>query len=214
MKKLWIALVLGLLVDTAVNAQAHQKGDIYLSAGVSLGAYATTWEAELVVFNIPFKVTDSDGAASVTYPINFQYGITERFSLGAYIEPGQYLDSTDSETNSIVAFGISPRFHVVNGGKVNWFVNADLGATVLTWKTSETGDLITKGYNAFHWRLGTGMNWFFSNSVGLFVSGTFGSHNFTLNRWEQGGQDQTPANYTEKLKAAGGQFNIGLALRL
>ena len=67
--------------------------------------------------------TETDGAATVTVPIEFGVGLSKAISLGLYLEPGRYLDSSATESNGMVMLGLQPRFYLVNRDAFAWLAS-------------------------------------------------------------------------------------------
>ena len=96
-----IALSSLLLMSQNTQAQAFQKGNINFDLGLGIGAYGTRVTIE--VAGVEFS--DTDGASSTVIPISFEYGITDKFGLGAQIGFSNYFIDQDSNefTESVKA---------------------------------------------------------------------------------------------------------------
>ena len=199
-----VASVIGL----AAQAQSHTKGTVQICLGASLGVHATHYEQSYTLFGLKFSDSDDDGAATSTFPIEFHYGLADRFSLGLYIEPGRYLDSADSNPNSVIAFGLTPRFYILNKDRFNWTGILDIGAGGLQ---IEDKDQTVKDYYAgMHFRLGTGVSFYFGDHFGLQLFCKYAAYSL---KWRDRDPDIGLGDFEAKLTTSGFHFGGGLTVK-
>ena len=86
------------------TAQFNQKGTVHLSIGIAGGAHNTQTKQTLHIFGVDLSKTTDSHAATVTFPIQVGVGLADFFSMGAFLEPGSYLDSSVTHSNSIVLY--------------------------------------------------------------------------------------------------------------
>lgn len=118
------------LLSTA-SAQVNAKGTLQFGLGLSPGVHATHFSNEVTFGGLTQKEDHRDGAVTVTWPIEAQYGLADRFSLGLCLEPGSYLDSAGTHPNKLLLLSLSPRYYLVNKDRFALYLNADLGLSFL-----------------------------------------------------------------------------------
>lgn len=210
-----LCALLALLSWSTASAQVNGKGVLQFGLGVSLGAHATHFTNEIAYAGLYTKDDDRDGAVTVTVPIDAQYGLSDRFSIGLCIEPGSYLDSAGTHPNQLFLLSLSPRYYAVNKEHFALFFNADFGFSHL-----RIGDVVegTKRYDddyaGGHFRLGTQAQWYFGNTFGINVGLKYAANSF---KWK----DRDPhdpvfdvVHYSAKLKTSGVQFQVGLQVKI
>jgi hypothetical protein len=200
-----------LLAPFVSDAQAHEKGVIQIGVGASMGVHATHYEDSykysLLGQTVEVTHENDDGAATTTYPIDLQYGLADRFSLGLYVEPGSYIDSADNNPNSILLIGLSPRYYIVNNDHFYWYACLDLGAGAL--RISDKDETYTDTYAGGHFRLGSGVAWFFGDVFGVNLFAKYGAYAL---KWRDREPDPNVDNFEATLKTSG--FHIGLGLQV
>ena len=203
-------------VIASAEAQVNDKGKFQIGLGASLGLYATQFENS-VTYPIlgTFIEKKDDGAATVSYPIDLQIGLSKPISLGLYVEPGSYLDSNDTHTNSFLVIGISPRFYAVNKDHFAWFFHLDVGLSALRINDVENGgQRYTDSYAGGHFRLGTQVQYYFGNTFGLNFGVQYSGHNMPWRDRDPEDPNLKNANYSATLKASGVQLQLGLQVKL
>lgn len=151
-----LVLSTALSIASSGLGQANGKGTFQLGLGASLGVFRTEFENS-VVYLIVGRVSNSseDGAATVSYPLDLQAGLSDRFSLGLCVEPGQYIDSAGTHPNGFFILSIEPRFYVLNKEHFAIHLNADLGISALRIRTGEgTSAEFDDSYAGGHFRFG------------------------------------------------------------
>jgi hypothetical protein len=192
-------------------SQVNGKGVVQVGLGAGFGAHATFFESEVRYGNLAYKHSDHDGAVTVTFPIEIQYGFADRFSLGLCVEPGHYLDSAGTHPNALFLMAISPRYYAVNKDRLALFFDLDLGLNYLRIADVQSGvKRYEDRYSGGYLRPGATLQWYFSDAVGL----NFGL-NFTANRFNWLDRDPDDpllgfADYSATLKTSGVIFQMGL----
>lgn len=202
-----VALVVFGTADLA--AQVNDKGTFHASIGIAAGGHATTYETTI----LGFVNTENDGAATVTYPIELGYGLGKRFSLGLYIEPGVYLDSSASESNGLVLIGIQPRFYIVNGNRFAWMASLQLGAAALRYDVDELGSKTEAKYRGTNLGLSTGVGFYFTDNIGLNLQVRYVGTAMPLRSWSLNGVDFDPDLIDAKLSTRGAAVQASLAFK-
>lgn len=203
------------LLSTLLSAQYNDKGRVHLSIGGSLGAYATEYDRTAKFPGLPpQRQISTGGAATITYPIEVQYGIARAFSLGLYGEFGRYVDSVETKENNIATLGLVPRFYLVNSDHFAWMVGLHLGTT---WLKIDDVDGIGSPQSKFsgsHFGASTGVGFLFGETVGLQLQFRYFGHQLLLRELELAGSVLDPNLYDADLKARGVDVKLALHFRL
>lgn len=207
-------LLLVMAFAAPAAAQVNGKGTFQASLGLSAGFHATEYTSSLTVFGIPFAVRNLDRAATVSFPLDLQFGIAQRFSLGLALEPGQYIDSAGTRPNGFFAGSISPRYYLVNGEHFGLHLNADVGFSVLRIGEVQSGNKVYDDvYAGSHFRLGLQAQYFFGKAIGMHFGVKYAAHNM---RWrDRDPEDPLLSNsgFEATLRTYGSQFQLGLQAR-
>lgn len=210
-----ILLLAALGAASVTDAQVNDKGRFQIGVAPGLGVFKTDFEFS-ATYPIIGRVSKSsaDDAATVSFPIDLQAGVSKRFSLGVCIEPGRYIDSAGTHPNSFFIFSLEPRYYVVNGEHFAVHLNADLGFGALRISDVRSG---TKKYDdtyaGAHFRFGAQAQYFFGSTFGLNFGLKFASHSL---KWRDRDPEDTTLNsldYAATLKASGVQFQLGAQVR-
>lgn len=208
-------LIAALSIASTSHGQVNGKGEFQIGLGASLGGFKTEFTNS---FGIPggSRVSNSseDDAATVSYPLDLQVGLSDRFSLGICLELGQYIDSADTHPNGFFILSIEPRFYVVNKERFAVHINADLGLSALTIRSGEgTAAEFDDSYAGGHFRFGAQAQYYFGNTFGLNFGFKLASHSM---KW----RDRDPENtvlesidYEATLKTRGMQFQLGAQVK-
>jgi len=199
----------------SASAQVNAKGVLQFGLGASLGVHATHFTNEVSYAGSSKQEDHRDGAVTVTVPIEAQYGLADRFSIGLCFEPGSYLDSAGTHPNKLFLISLSPRYYMVNKDRFALYFNADLGLSYL-----RIGDVVngTNRYNdrygGEHFRIGATSQFFFGSVFGMNVGLKYAANNL---RW----RDRDPqdpilglVDYSAKLKTSGVQLQLGLQVKI
>lgn len=211
-----VILLLAALGEASVSqAQVNAKGVFQLGLGTSLGVHATdfTYSATYPILGRLSK-SSADNAATVSFPIDAQVGLSDRFSLGLCLEPGRYIDSAGTHPNTFLILSVEPRFYVLNKEHFAVHVNADLGLSALRISDVQSG---TKKYDdsyaGGHFRFGAQAQYYFGKTFGLNFGVKFAAHNL---KWRDRDPEDTVLNsldYAATLKTSGVQFQLGAQVK-
>lgn len=212
-KLLLLSAILGAACTTA---QFNDAGRFHASIGGAFGVHATKYyqEQRFVILGTEFKfdTTTTDGAATLTVPIELDFGLAKFMSLGLYIEPGSYLDSSRAESNTVMMGGIQPKFYLLNTDRFALIAALQLGASGLRIIRSEDGYESDARYFGFQWGLGTGMAVGFGDHVGLRFMARYVSTSMPLRAWEEN-PDTVFGDYEAKLTTGGFVVQLSLCFR-
>ncbi len=152
---------------TTAIAQYAQKGMVHVSVGTAIGAHGTEQEGRYRVLGLTWTETHTDGAATVTFPLQVSYGVRDRFSLGLMMEPGSYVPDTAStdQQNSLFNMAIEPRFYIVNADRLAWHASIHLGGAAL--RITDKDPEVDARYAGGAFGLGTGLAIGLGSSFGL-----------------------------------------------
>ena len=138
-------VILLLLTNNIINAQAFQKGSVNIDFGIGFGLYATsqtsTYQIEADVFGVHYSdksIHDTtDGAASTIIPLSIEYGLSNKFGVGLDITYNSYFinDSDRVYLKSVKAFDFGPKFsyHPLNSDFYDLVIGLGVGFTNITW---------------------------------------------------------------------------------
>ncbi|MBL7952321.1 MAG: outer membrane beta-barrel protein [Flavobacteriales bacterium] len=203
------SLAVSIGIMSSLNAQVNEKGAVHLAAGIAVGGHATRYEQSF----LGVVQTTNDGAATTTLPIEFGYGLGGRFSLGLLLEPGLYLDSVESESNTLTTFAIQPRFYLVNGDRFTWMASMQLGSTRLKYDVSEPGNVSSAVYRGAHFGLSSGVGFYFTDRIGLNVQLRYMATTMPLRDWSWNGTSLDPDLIDAKLSTSGLAVQASLAFK-
>lgn len=209
--RLFLLSVLFVACHGGALAQVNAKGTLQVGLGAAFGAHATHTTSELRYGNFALTHSDNGGAVTVTFPIEVQVGLANRFSLGACLEPGRYLDSAGTHPNALFLMAIAPRFYAVNKDHFALFFGLGLGLNYLRIADVRSGNQrFVDRYAGGYLRPGVGLLWYFGKVVGLNVG-----LDYTANTFKWKGRDPNDPTfglvaYSASLKTSGVVFKIGL----
>ena len=210
-----IVLLAALSLSATGFGQVNAKGTFQLGLGASLGVFNTKFENS---FALPgtARVSNSseDGAATISYPLDLQGGLSDRFSLGLCLEPGQYIDSAGTHPNGFFILSIEPRFYVLNKEHFAIHLNADLGISALRIRTGEgTSAEFDDSYAGGHFRFGAQAQYYFGNTFGLNFGFKLASHSLKWRDRDPGNSLLDQIDYEAELKTSGVQFQLGAQVK-
>ncbi len=158
--KLLISTLLVIFFSFAAYAQALQKGNIDVHAGVGFGIY-----------NFTIKSFETENADAVPGLINLgaSYRISDAFSLGLDYERNGFV--TDADSNEQVVsqnFGITAGYSLVNSDKNVLTPFFQIGATRLKFENFDNQDYVTA--SGLQLQFGLAWNHYFGERFGLFIN--------------------------------------------
>lgn len=198
-------------------AQFNDAGRLHVGVGGAFGAHATShnlkYHFTFLGTNFTYDSTTTDGAVTATLPVEVDYGIARFMSVGLYLQPGSYLDSSATESNSVILAGIQPKFYVLNKDRFAILAALQLGFSRLHFvRDAELGEIEDSRYSGFQWGLGTGMSVGFGDHFGMNVMLRYVSTNMPLREYTINGP--TLAEDIEaRLRTGGVLFQVGFAAR-
>ena len=216
-KLLFLAAV---LASTAASAQFNDAGRFHASLGGAAGFHATTYyqKRSYTFFGQTINVdtTTRDGAVSLTLPIELDFGLVKFMSLGLYIEPGSYLDSSATESNSIVLAGIQPKFYLLNKDRFALLTALQLGAAALHIVRDEDGKVNDSDarYLGLHWGLGLGLAVGFGRHFGMRFMTRYVGTSMPLRAAEVNGSSVDLDDFEAKLSTGGVLIQLSLCARV
>ncbi len=217
MKKLILLSVNIFLLGFSGITQSNQFGTLNLSAGTGLGVYATTSEFNATYGSFTFTDKDTSGAVTTYFNFSADFGIMKLLSAGVYFQAGKYLQEEESgitKNNNFLVFGIMPKIYLINKDKFN--LNIGLGLGIQNLRTSEQNNNNNSKseakYSGGNVHLRLGMNYYFTQGIGLFFHTGYDANNLDLKElsFTSGNNTNTPSNLSGNLKANGLQMAIGL----
>jgi len=158
------------------------------------------------------KTTDSH-AATVTFPIQVGVGLADFFSLGAFLEPGSYLDSSVTHSNSIVLYGVEPRFYLVNKEHFAWLAGLQLGGSTLHITGSQGRDKTDARYSGSAFGLSTGVVFQFTDLIGLQLHLRYMAANMPLRQYSVNGNSVSQKDFDAVLHTNGVALQASLGFR-
>ncbi|MBK8226484.1 MAG: hypothetical protein IPK70_04850 [Flavobacteriales bacterium] len=213
-------LILSFLVCSIGSyAQFNEAGRFHASIGGAVGFHATKYYQKFTFnfFGTPVSVdtTTTDGAATYTLPIELDFGLAKFMSLGLYLEPGAYLDSSATESNNLMMAGIQPRFYLLNKDRFALLASLQLGVSALNIVRDEAGTINDSDsrYLGFQWGLGTGMAVGFGNHLGMRFMLRYVSTSMPLRAAEQNGSSIDLDNFEAKLTTGGVLLQLSFCVR-
>lgn len=202
-----------LFLFTSASAQFNDKGTVHLAVGVAGGAHGTEYKTTIHIFGGNYSDTETDGAATITVPIELDFGISKKFSLGLYLEPGSYLDSSATESNTMALVGLQPRFYFINGDRFAWMGSLQLGAAGLKIERDEAFTESSATYAGGNFGLGTGVVFQFTDLIGLQLHMRYMTTNMKLRDYTLNGNDVDLDDYEAVLRTRGVAFQMSLGFR-
>ena len=212
-----MALSLGAL-PTWLVAQYNSKGTFHASIGTAIGAHGIAYDETIKLneFGLPFEYSQSStgGAATTTVPIELGVGLGRVFSLGVFVEPGAYVDSSGSNaSNAIVLVGLQPRFYLVNRDRFAWMASLQVGASGLRIQRKIDDVAEDAGFSGGIFGLGTGVGVKLADVVGLQFHLRYLGSVMDLRARELDGIS-TMDIYTSRIGSAGVLAQLGLAFHI
>ncbi|MCB0795690.1 MAG: hypothetical protein KDB88_13225 [Flavobacteriales bacterium] len=194
--------------------QGNEAGTFHVGLGFGVGGHATQFENTLTLLGV--SQTSSDDGAAITYavPIQVQVGVARPISLGIYVEPGAYLDSSATRSNGFMIAGLGLRAYIVNKERFFWMGLLDGGLNNLVIKDRDgSNNEVRDTYLGGHFRVGTGIAFYFGDRVGLQFAARYARYNLPLRSRELNGEEFDLSVYDARLTTSGLQFDMGLALK-
>lgn len=209
-----LAAIALLLVAPCVLAQYNAKGRFHASIGMSIGAHGTEVENRYTLLGFTVSDKQTDGAATVTVPIELDYALGQRFTLGLLIEPGRYVPDTadGNQSNGLAIVAIQPRYYLINGDRLAWTASLQLGAAALRIQDDTPGAVVDARFSGSAFGIGTGLRFGLGDHVGLGFDLRYLGTNMELRAAEVNGTSVTDS-YAATLRTGGVLAQLSLAFR-
>ena len=204
-----------LALPLVVSAQVNDKGTFHMALGISGGGHGTQYIQTLTIpgISLPIRTEANDGAATFLVPIDVQYGLAKPVSLGLFVEPGSYLDSSATRSNSLVIYGFQPRAYIINPDRFTWMGSLQIGSASLKIDDNDQGVSELATYKGPFFGLSSGVGFYFGEHFGLQLHARYMSTAFTLKEFEQNGTSVDLSNFEAELNTTGFALQASLALR-
>lgn len=215
-----LSIIACLLISYSSYSQSNQFGTLNLSVGGGLGIYATNSEFTATYGSL--TITDRDTSAAGTSYFNFaaDFGIIKLLSAGIYVQAGKYLQAQEdgvTKDNNFAKIGIMPKLYIINKDKFNLYTGLGFGVSTLnTSEKNNNNTLKTEAkYNGGNFHLRLGMNYYFTNVIGLSFHAGYDANSFKLKELTQttGSVSNTPNNLTGNLNANGAEMALSLNIK-
>ncbi|MCZ2277967.1 MAG: porin family protein [Bacteroidia bacterium] len=215
-----LLLTLFLIYSLPVLAQ---KGEVQLRAGLGAAVYSTESEVSFsfTLAGLPFSIVqkEEDNAVAVHIPLEFRYGLSNRWNLGLDFKFGSYLydpDSAAGKSNAFMAIGPQLEYNLVNKESFRWYLGLGFNYAIL--KLEDNMDEVppmryNRNYSGSGVRINTGIIWFFTTPLGLHFNAAFDSHDFQLNEYRINDDKISLDNLKGSLYIIGADIFAGLVLR-
>lgn len=196
MRKIIYLIVLAAFIQfNNVKAQAFEKGSKVLSIGMGIGGYGTrqtsTTNLSFTVSGFPYSTSQisdtTDGAASFMIPVSFEYGISNKFGIGADLTLVRYfIAEEDRDVIEKVGggdFGLKVNYHLLNSDKNDLFIGLGLGVSSINWtykvNPAKLNFLESAKGSGGYFSLGIADRIYFSEKIGLLLYFDYRTYKFS-----------------------------------
>ena len=202
-------LVTALMLSSYTGfSQSFEKGNKIIDAGIKISIYK---------INNPDdddNNDDSDGAASYTIPIGFEYAINNRLGLGAEVGICNYFTGEDTITGAIAEansldFLLKGNFHWVRGGRVDLYSGLGLGISSFKYQSNDSKDSKFNSNGTYVQVSLLNARFYVSKAIGLNLHFGIPYMNFSNGRIK----DNLGCDYSFELIFAGVGIGTGISVR-
>ncbi len=171
-----ILIVLLFFACNFIFSQSLQKGNFDIDAGIGLGLYSVT-------SNDISEASENSMALKILFPININYFIFDKFSVGLTMQYNSFALNRDSTSNYARTsnFGINSKILLLNNPDDIIFLDLCIGYSEFIWRNRKK----IEGLNGFgyFYNIGFGFNHYFNNSLGFYfhVANTVYQYNMLYN---------------------------------
>ncbi len=189
-------------------AQSFEKGNKIFDAGIKVSIYKISNPDD------DDGNDDSDGAASYTIPIAFEYALSNRIGLGAEIGICNYFTGEDTITGAIAEANsfdmlFKGNFHWVRGGRVDLYSGLGIGFSSFKYESNDSKESKFNSVGPYvHLNL-FNARFYVSKAFALNLHFGIPYMNFSNGRIE----DNLGSDYAYELKFAGVDIGTGLTFR-
>ena len=218
MKKitLTVAALLIFIGISSAQDKAFKKGDITANLGVGWAIYGTKLHSEATYGTTKVVDDTTDGAASVIYPLQGEYGVTNWLGIGARFALSNYFEETDSIT------GIKPKvrgidadlvlnFHLVKSKRFDMPVQLLFGYSNFKINFNDPSHQIGKD-NGLNYGIMLVPRIYFGDHVGMFFNLGYMGYSYPSIHFSNDTDSDLNDNNAWLFKLKGNGFNIGLGL--
>ncbi|MFZ1687628.1 MAG: hypothetical protein WAU70_09415 [Flavobacteriales bacterium] len=195
-------------------AQSNEGGTFHIGLGWSLGIHSTHYEQQYTIAGYTTNNDDDGAAITRSFLIDLQIGVAKPMSIGIYVEPGNYLDSSATRKNRFIIAGIAPRIYIINKDRFNWMAGPEVGVSALQIEDAEYfGKTYTDSYLGIHVRIATGVAFYFGDHFGIQTQVKYAIHSMP---WRDRDPESTlldDANFDATLSTSGVQFQLGATVK-
>lgn len=195
-------------------AEAQSEKEFQIRVGMGFAGYGTETKTTVNTPFGDFSNTETDGAVTFHFPMEFRYGFNKKFNVGADFKIGSYLyepDSGDGKSNAFIAIGPAVEYAIVSKERFRWYAGLGINYCSLVLQETEeyTNDEYIWTYGGAGFKLNSGVMVIFGEHFGLNFNMGWDSHNFKLKNYELNGKDVSLDNFEAELKVRGLDFGIG-----
>jgi hypothetical protein len=212
MRTILVSIVLLWFAAFRLSAQAFQKNDIVLNAGVGLGLYYT--HSEYVNTSTGTHTNEEGKAISFIIPITAEYAISNKWGTGLQMAPAFYAnDSTNKKTSSF-SLGLFGAYHFFTRDRIELYGRLGFGfASLLHREQKPEGE--------YSWRLGGayikpsfGLRTYISTHFGLFADLAWSVYGFSASEYKTpNGTIHLAEEDKLRLNAGGVELSTGVAFK-
>jgi len=189
MKKITLNLILFMLLVSTAQSQSFEKGNFNIDLGIGIGVYATHQKNTQTVvaggLTQTQKSDTTDGAASFIVPISFEYGISNKFGIGADLTFSNYFIAEEDKPNlkSVKGFdfGLKFNYHIISSKRNDLFVGFGFGISSLSWNAQPQPNQIIDGYSGVgsYWNICISDRIFFMDNIGIIFNMSYRGYSYT-----------------------------------
>lgn len=204
-----VAFILTLLgTYCSLKAQCFEKKDKIISTGIKLGIYNS-----MSNYADNSQPDDHGRAASLMYPITFEYAVNNKIGAGVDFVYNNYITTTDSSSgNTPSAFGLDFQaagyFHFVNTDHTDLYAKLGIGYSNFIYQVN---DSLKSQYKAggLGWKFQLGSRFYVGKHLGLMFNVGYASYAFN------NGTVSNNDGYNKKMSFIlnGTNWGLGLSVR-
>lgn len=232
MKKITLTIAAITVLLTAAKAQdkAFEKGNMTVDLGIGFGIYGTKIHTENTTNVISWNGTQfvstptrvkkdtTDGAASVIYPLKFEYGVTNWLGIGARFAFADYFEETDSITHikpkvTGIDAGVIANFHLVKTKRFDMPISVNFGYSHFKYLAND--NLNSKAVdNGINYGISLLPRIYFGNHIGMFFNVGWAGYKYPSLHFSNSNDSNLndDNNQDWKYSIKGNGMNIGIGI--
>ncbi|MFM7466269.1 MAG: hypothetical protein ACKO2O_00030 [Crocinitomicaceae bacterium] len=199
-----------------------------LSQALSKGSFSANLDYDVAIYGVVYtskykdNLIQQDTTASGTqmFRINANYSIFKWFSAGIDFRTGSYIEdpeNAEANGNGVNIWGLNFRLYPINRNKFTWYLGTSFGGSNLEINRKYTL-LISWNekykFNAPHFGMETGFNWYFTKNFGFNFGLGYCSQNYTMKEKYINSDRQNLTDWNNQLTATGINLNLGLSYHI